>query len=128
MCADCHSTKLQKNYDLNTDSFKTSWSEINVACESCHGSASKHLEWAENKQLKIKNFGFPVELHSVRATNWEMDHESGIAKNKVSKKIKSYKPVPSVTPGALLSFPAQKLAANFWITIIPPCCYRRSII
>ncbi|MBT8120633.1 MAG: cytochrome c family protein, partial [Gammaproteobacteria bacterium] len=35
MCAECHSTNLQKNYDSKTDTFKTSWSEINVSCESC---------------------------------------------------------------------------------------------
>ncbi|WP_444901774.1 multiheme c-type cytochrome [Microbulbifer sp. SSSA007] len=113
MCADCHSTKLQKNYDLNTDSFKTSWSEINVACESCHGSASKHLEWAENKQLKIKNFGFPVELHSVRATNWEMDHESGIAKNKVSKKNQELQTCAQCHSRRTTFFPGAKAGSQF---------------
>ena len=33
MCADCHSTNLQKNYDAATDSYATSWSEISVGCE-----------------------------------------------------------------------------------------------
>jgi hypothetical protein len=36
-CAECHSTHLEKNYDLATDSYKTTWSEIDVACEACHG-------------------------------------------------------------------------------------------
>lgn len=44
-CAECHSTNVQKNYDLATDSYNTSWSEINVSCQSCHGPGSKHLEW-----------------------------------------------------------------------------------
>lgn len=42
MCADCHSTDLQKNYDPVADSYQTSWSDINVACEACHGPGSVH--------------------------------------------------------------------------------------
>ena len=32
MCADCHSTNVQRNYDAVANTFKTSWSELNVAC------------------------------------------------------------------------------------------------
>ena len=46
MCAACHSTNLQKNYDLGTDSFATTWSDVNVSCEACHGPGSKHVAWA----------------------------------------------------------------------------------
>jgi tetratricopeptide (TPR) repeat protein len=49
MCADCHSTNLEKNYDLSTDSYKTKWSEINVSCESCHGPGSNHVTWADSR-------------------------------------------------------------------------------
>jgi Tfp pilus assembly protein PilF len=47
MCADCHTTNLKKNYDPATNSFHTTWSEIDVSCESCHGPASDHLDWAK---------------------------------------------------------------------------------
>lgn len=47
MCADCHSTKLRKGYDEVTNTYKTTWSEIDVSCEACHGPASRHLAWAE---------------------------------------------------------------------------------
>jgi predicted CXXCH cytochrome family protein len=46
MCAECHSTNLEKNYFIEKDSFNTTYSEINVACESCHGSAKQHVNWA----------------------------------------------------------------------------------
>ena len=46
MCADCHSTNLRKNYNLAGDSYATTWSEINVSCESCHGPGSNHVTWA----------------------------------------------------------------------------------
>lgn len=44
MCADCHSTNLKQNYDLDSDSFHTTWSVINVSCESCHGPGKDHVE------------------------------------------------------------------------------------
>jgi tetratricopeptide (TPR) repeat protein len=47
MCAECHSTNLQKNYNLEKDSFNTTWSDINVNCEACHGPGSDHLDWAK---------------------------------------------------------------------------------
>ena len=45
MCAECHSTGLRKNYDAKTDRFATTWAEISVGCEACHGqgSASRRL-------------------------------------------------------------------------------------
>jgi tetratricopeptide (TPR) repeat protein len=46
MCADCHSTNLKKNYDPEAKTFNTTWSEIDVSCEACHGPASDHLIWA----------------------------------------------------------------------------------
>ncbi|MEN8214250.1 MAG: tetratricopeptide repeat protein [Pseudomonadota bacterium] len=49
-CAECHSTDLQKNYDSKTDSYSTTWSEINVSCQACHGPGEKHVEWARQAQ------------------------------------------------------------------------------
>ncbi|GMQ48926.1 multiheme c-type cytochrome [Vibrio sp. 10N] len=43
MCADCHSTNLEKNYDKATNRYTTQWSEITVGCEACHGPASIHV-------------------------------------------------------------------------------------
>lgn len=45
MCASCHSTNLRKNYDIKTDTYKTSYSIINVSCESCHGAGKKHVDF-----------------------------------------------------------------------------------
>jgi predicted CXXCH cytochrome family protein len=58
MCADCHSTNLNKNYDVKTDSYNTRFSEINVACEACHGPASNHLDWLDGTQPDLTNKGF----------------------------------------------------------------------
>jgi predicted CXXCH cytochrome family protein len=61
MCASCHSTNLRKNYDFNADAYHTSWSEINVSCESCHGPGSTHIQFmnseAYQKGDSLKNSG-----------------------------------------------------------------------
>ena len=46
MCAECHSTNLQKGYDPASNTYKTTWSEISVGCEACHGPGSRHVAWA----------------------------------------------------------------------------------
>lgn len=67
-CAECHSTDLKKGYDAASDTYKTTYSEINVACEACHGQGSKHVDWArEAKQ--------PYAMHGDKglptlATRW----------------------------------------------------------
>ena len=47
MCADCHSTNLQKNYDPHTQQYRTTFSEIDVSCETCHGPGSLHVGLAK---------------------------------------------------------------------------------
>jgi hypothetical protein len=52
-CAECHSTNLRKGYDPASQTYQTTWSEINVACEACHGPASAHVEWARRPSRPI---------------------------------------------------------------------------
>jgi len=62
MCAECHSTNLKKNYDVKTDTYHTTWSEIDVSCETCHGPGSIHVELAESDKLfwdRRLGFGLP---------------------------------------------------------------------
>ncbi len=47
MCAECHTTNLKRNYDLKTDTYHTTFSEIDVSCETCHGPGSLHVELAQ---------------------------------------------------------------------------------
>lgn len=63
MCADCHSTDVKKNYDAKTDTYNTSWFEINVGCEACHGPASEHITWSENQTENTNpHYGFERDL------------------------------------------------------------------
>ena len=50
MCAECHSTGVHKNYDATNDRFATTWAEISVGCEACHGHGSRHVAWARDQQ------------------------------------------------------------------------------
>ncbi len=78
MCAECHSTRLEKNYSGSTDSFDTRWAEINVACEACHGPGSQHIELVESGALD-SGAGFGVDLDDTGETVWQMNVATGIA-------------------------------------------------
>ena len=81
-CAECHSTNLQKNYTLETDSYRTTWSEIDVACEACHGPGSQHAAWAEQAKQnpaikKNTDKGLVVDLSDRDGGSWTIDAKSG---------------------------------------------------
>jgi len=89
MCADCHSTHLEKNYNIESNRFKTSWSEINVACEACHGPASIHVDWANKTkgwEQHNKDKGLVVAFHERSGVSWNLNADSG---NSVRSKIKN---------------------------------------
>ena len=44
-CAECHNTRLRKNYDEAADLFHTTMAEMTVGCEACHGPLQAHNEW-----------------------------------------------------------------------------------
>ena len=49
MCASCHSTNLVKGYQAQADTFHTTYSAIQVSCESCHGPASAHVDFVSSE-------------------------------------------------------------------------------
>lgn len=83
MCADCHSTNLRKGYDAGSDSYHSTWSEIDVACEACHGPGSRHLEWAHAKakdeDLEVPDMGLTVRFDERRGVAWTIDPVTGKA-------------------------------------------------
>jgi Flp pilus assembly protein TadD len=81
MCADCHSTNLRKNYDLRTRTFATAYSEMNVACEACHGPGSNHVAWAkkEGNAKALANEGLTIALDDRKGASWPIDPATGNA-------------------------------------------------
>ena len=46
MCAECHTTDFKKGYDPAADTYRSSWSELHVGCQACHGPGGDHVAWA----------------------------------------------------------------------------------
>jgi len=83
MCAECHSTNLQKNYRPASGRFETTWTDINVNCEACHGPASRHLAWAQAaKRTSEAGFGL-VEPLSGAGGLWVFKEGDPIARRSV---------------------------------------------
>ncbi len=82
MCAECHSTQLEKNYDPVASTFKTRWSEIDVSCEACHGPGSDHVVWAGHKpgwERFEANHGLVLQLDERSDIHWNINPETGNA-------------------------------------------------
>jgi predicted CXXCH cytochrome family protein len=102
MCAECHSTNLRKGYVAAEDRYETSWAEIDVSCEACHGPGSRHASWArkrggsggngsradeaaneqpegENRRLPAAEIGLVVDL-STSGSDWVFDPGAAIAR------------------------------------------------
>ena len=84
MCADCHSTDVRKNYDAATDAFATTYAEVSVGCEACHGPGSAHVAWAETKGDDARK-GLTVVLDERRGVVWSPDPETGKPRRSVAR-------------------------------------------
>jgi predicted CXXCH cytochrome family protein len=87
MCAECHSTGVHKNYDAATNRFATSWAEISVGCETCHGQGSSHAAWARDQKSwwpfgkrEDPDKGLLVRFDERRGVSWPIDPQTGTAR------------------------------------------------
>ena len=89
-CADCHSTGVHKGYDAATDRFRTTWSELSVGCEACHGPASRHVEWARYpkvvRELFWRDNRLPAQLTERNGVHWGIDNQTGNATRSVARR------------------------------------------
>ena len=84
MCAECHSTGVSKNYDAAKDTFATTWAEISVGCETCHGQGSAHVAWAGahpgwRPDGKDNSKGLIVRFDERANAAWTIDPATGNA-------------------------------------------------
>lgn len=80
-CAECHSTDVKKNYDAATRSYATTYAQIDVGCEACHGPGKDHVALASQNQLaSAKHAGFAMSLAArgqwLRAADEPIAHRS----------------------------------------------------
>jgi len=81
-CADCHSTNLRKNYDAATRTYRTTWTDLDVGCEACHGPGSRHVGWAGRDggaRAADAAKGLTVRLDERRGVTWAIDAATGNA-------------------------------------------------
>jgi predicted CXXCH cytochrome family protein len=85
MCAECHSTGVRKNYDAAKDAFATTWAEISVGCETCHGQGSAHVAWARERAgswpagKTDDSKGLVVRFDERGSAGWKIDPATGNA-------------------------------------------------
>ena len=84
MCAECHSTGVRKNYDAANDHFNTTWAEISVGCETCHGRGSRHIAWARERlswwpfgKHEDKSEGLALRFDERSQVTWRRDPRTG---------------------------------------------------
>jgi predicted CXXCH cytochrome family protein len=84
MCSECHSTGVRKNYDAARDRYATTWSEISVGCEACHGQGSRHVAWARAQQSWLpfnrredRTKGLPALFNERQGVVWSHNPRSG---------------------------------------------------
>jgi predicted CXXCH cytochrome family protein len=82
-CAECHATAVRKGYSPATDSYETTFAEMGVGCEACHGRGSRHAQWARTGVLTNDHTGLELDL-SASGAAWIMAPDSGIARRQPS--------------------------------------------
>lgn len=83
MCAECHSTGVRRNYDAATDRFATSFAEISVGCEACHGAGSRHVAWARGGKRGDPGKGLLVNFDERAGVSWSADPSNSLPRRSV---------------------------------------------
>lgn len=86
MCAECHVTRYDKGYDPAANRFVSTWSELGVGCEACHGGADGHVAWASaaaRPEDPLKGFASAVAARP--AVTWTPDPATGSPAARVTR-------------------------------------------
>ena len=90
-CYSCHVSQLSTNYDLKTDTYRTTWREPGINCETCHGPSEEH-----NKIAKATPKGQPLpELRIIRTKTMTKQQRNDLCASchaKASPLTREYKP------------------------------------
>jgi predicted CXXCH cytochrome family protein len=127
MCADCHSTNLDKGFDPETLAYDTTWSEMNVSCEACHGPGSEHVRWAAAKARAEAAPGDPVAQEEFAAL------KDYVASKGLVVTLKEPGADPTEFPWAIDPSTGQPrrtraLASNVQLDTCAPCHSHRTLL
>ena len=90
-CYNCHVSQLRSNYDLKTDTYRTTWAEPGINCETCHGPSKEH-----NKVMQEAPKGQPppdLKIISVKKfTNEQHNDSCGSCHAKMSPLTRVFPP------------------------------------
>ena len=94
MCAECHLTNPRKGYDPATGTFATTWSEMGVSCEACHGPGSIHADWARLARAtpdlaRPAALGLSAGLGDDDGGFWLMDGATGQARRTLPRRSRA---------------------------------------
>jgi predicted CXXCH cytochrome family protein len=57
-CFNCHGTNIVQGYDLDEKKYRSTWTEMGIGCEACHGPGRRHValmeEWEKDPASKPK--------------------------------------------------------------------------
>jgi len=88
MCAECHSTDLKKNYDSENKTYATTWTEIDVSCEACHGPGQNHVMWAgkmPGQKINDGSKGLHIDLDERKNVRWKINPVTGNAMRSMAR-------------------------------------------
>jgi tetratricopeptide (TPR) repeat protein len=110
MCAVCHSTNLDEGFNVADNKYHTTFSEIDVSCEACHGPGSLHIELANSRSLF-----------------WDRHHGYGLAKLKgdsVEPQLQTCAPCHSRRAELTGNFqPGKQFCNHYQLETMTPATY-----
>jgi predicted CXXCH cytochrome family protein len=87
MCAECHTTQFKKNFDPANRTYSSTWSEMNVSCEACHGPGSNHVAWgglAQPARQADRGKGLTLWLDERKGAQWSINAATGNAQRSLA--------------------------------------------
>jgi predicted CXXCH cytochrome family protein len=66
-CIVCHAVDYKVGYDPDTGAYETTWKELTIGCESCHGPAQSHVDFHTTKRSGTDPIVNPARLSKRRA-------------------------------------------------------------
>lgn len=62
-CWNCHTSQEEEGFDINTDTYKTTFTETGINCDMCHGPGSLHVQRMDaNPKDKVMAIVNPAKL------------------------------------------------------------------